>query len=56
MLPDQVSDELRANLLNPAIMGPPVVWLASAAAAGVHDQRIVARDFDDSLVARTRAT
>lgn len=56
MLPDQVSDELRANLLDPAIMGPPVVWLASAAAAGVHDQRIVARDFDDWLVARTRAT
>lgn len=56
MLPDQVSDELRANLLDPEIMGPPVVWLASAAAAGVHDQRIVARDFDDWLVARTRAT
>lgn len=56
MLPDQVSDELRANLLDPAIMGPPVVWLASAAAAGVHDQRIVARDFDDWLLARTGET
>jgi NAD(P)-dependent dehydrogenase (short-subunit alcohol dehydrogenase family) len=52
MLPDQIPDELRANLLDPAIMGPPIVWLASADAAGVHDERIVARDFDDWLQAR----
>jgi NAD(P)-dependent dehydrogenase (short-subunit alcohol dehydrogenase family) len=52
MLPDEVPDELRTDLLDPAIMGPPIVWLASADAADVHDERIVARDFDDWLKAR----
>jgi NAD(P)-dependent dehydrogenase (short-subunit alcohol dehydrogenase family) len=52
MIPDEIPDELRANLLDPAIMGPPIVWLASPDAAGVHDQRIVAREFDDWLAAR----
>jgi len=47
MIPDELRGELRSNLLDPAIMGPPIVWLASADAAGVHDERIVARDFDD---------
>jgi NAD(P)-dependent dehydrogenase (short-subunit alcohol dehydrogenase family) len=46
MIPDELRGELRSNLLDPAIMGPPIVWLASADAAGVHDERIVARDFD----------
>jgi gluconate 5-dehydrogenase len=54
MIPDEMVDEMRANLLDPAIMGPPIVWLASPDAAGVHDERIVARDFDDWLDARTR--
>jgi NAD(P)-dependent dehydrogenase (short-subunit alcohol dehydrogenase family) len=52
MIPDETRDDLRANLLDAAIMGPPVVWLASADAAGVHDERIVARDFDDWMAAR----
>src|ERR1039458_6361434 len=34
MIPDEMPDELRANLLDAAIMGPPIVWLASADAAG----------------------
>jgi NAD(P)-dependent dehydrogenase (short-subunit alcohol dehydrogenase family) len=34
MIPDEMRDELRANLLDPAIMGPPIVWLASPDAAG----------------------
>jgi hypothetical protein len=29
MIPDEIVDELRPNLLDPAIMGPPIVWLAS---------------------------
>lgn len=29
-------------LLDPAVMGPPVVWLCSPEAAAVHDERIVA--------------
>jgi NAD(P)-dependent dehydrogenase (short-subunit alcohol dehydrogenase family) len=51
MIPDEMTDEARAGLLDAAIMGPPIVWLASAAAAGVHGQRIVARDFDAWLAA-----
>jgi gluconate 5-dehydrogenase len=54
MIPDELSDEVRANLLDPAIMGPPIVWLACADAAAVHDERIVARDFDSWLAARER--
>ncbi len=52
MLPDEVPEELRNRLLDPAIMGPPIVWLASAAAAGVHDQRIIATEFEDWLARR----
>jgi NAD(P)-dependent dehydrogenase (short-subunit alcohol dehydrogenase family) len=52
MLPEDVSPETRATLLDPAVMGPPIVWLASDAAKGVHDQRIVATDFDDWLAQR----
>jgi NAD(P)-dependent dehydrogenase (short-subunit alcohol dehydrogenase family) len=54
MIPDEMPDELRANLLDPAIMGPPIVWLASSDAAGVHDERIVACDFDDWVQAREK--
>jgi hypothetical protein len=54
MVPDEMPDELRANLLDPAIIGRPIVWLASPDAAGVHDERIVARDFDDWLQAREK--
>ncbi|WP_433046518.1 SDR family NAD(P)-dependent oxidoreductase [Dactylosporangium sp. CS-033363] len=42
----------QAPLLSPDIMGPPIVWLASDAAAGVHDQRIVATEFGTWLAAR----
>jgi len=52
MIPDEVSPETRATLLDPAIMGPPIVWLASDEADGIHDERIVARDFDDWLAQR----
>jgi NAD(P)-dependent dehydrogenase (short-subunit alcohol dehydrogenase family) len=46
MVPDDVPAEVRAGLLDPAVMGPPIVWLASDQAAGVHDRRIVASEFD----------
>jgi NAD(P)-dependent dehydrogenase (short-subunit alcohol dehydrogenase family) len=42
MLPD---GETPPGLLDPSIMGPPIVWLASADAADVHDERIVASQF-----------
>ncbi|MFL5913896.1 MAG: SDR family NAD(P)-dependent oxidoreductase [Gaiellaceae bacterium] len=48
MIPDEMRDELRVKLLDPAIMGPPIVWLASPEAAGVHNQRIVATEFAEA--------
>ncbi|GAA2366266.1 hypothetical protein [Dactylosporangium salmoneum] len=41
------------TFLDPAVMGPPIVWLASDAAAGVHDERIDASKFGDWLAARS---
>ncbi len=52
MIPDDTPAEARERLLEPAIMGPPIVWLASPAAAGVHDERIVAAGFEQWLAAR----
>jgi NAD(P)-dependent dehydrogenase (short-subunit alcohol dehydrogenase family) len=52
MLPDEAPAEVRAAMLDPAVMGPPIVWLASDQAAGVHDQRIVANEFGAAATAR----
>lgn len=46
MIPDEVPAEVRARLLDPAVMGPPIVWLASDQATDVHDRRIVATEFN----------
>jgi NAD(P)-dependent dehydrogenase (short-subunit alcohol dehydrogenase family) len=46
MIPDDVPDTLRANLIDPSVMGPAIVWLASPAAADVHDERVVASAFE----------
>jgi NAD(P)-dependent dehydrogenase (short-subunit alcohol dehydrogenase family) len=35
------------TVLEPSVMGPPIVWLASDEAVGVHDERIVATEFDE---------
>jgi len=51
MVPDEVPTQVRAGLLDPAVMGPPIVWLASAQAANVHDRRIVATEFDTASAA-----
>jgi NAD(P)-dependent dehydrogenase (short-subunit alcohol dehydrogenase family) len=45
MIPDDAPDDLRGRLLDPEIMGPPILWLCSDQGAGVHDQRIVATEF-----------
>ena len=42
MIPDGVAPELRAQFLDPAIMGPPVVWLASERSDGVTGRRFIA--------------
>ncbi|GGR77148.1 hypothetical protein GCM10010169_21700 [Micromonospora fulviviridis] len=52
MLPLDAVPEGHA-FLDPAVMGPPVVWLASDDASGVHDERIVAADFAHWLRDRT---
>jgi gluconate 5-dehydrogenase len=53
MVPEAgLSPQLQAALLEPEVMGPPVVWLASAEAADVHDERIVATTFDQWRAAR----
>jgi gluconate 5-dehydrogenase len=46
--PDAVPGEGR-TFLEPRVMGPPIVWLASDDAAGVHDERIVAVEFESWL-------
>jgi NAD(P)-dependent dehydrogenase (short-subunit alcohol dehydrogenase family) len=51
MVPDDAPAEVRSRLLDPAVMGPPIVWLASERATGVHDQRIVAKEFDATSAA-----
>jgi len=46
MIPDDVTPEAQSRLLDPSIMGPPIVWLCSDQADGVHDQRVVATQFE----------
>ena len=48
MIPDEVPEAAQATWLDPAIMGPPICWLASRASDGLTDQRIVATDFSSS--------
>jgi len=48
MTPDSAPEDVRAAWLDPAIMGPPICWLASRASDGITDQRIVATDFSSS--------
>jgi gluconate 5-dehydrogenase len=52
MIPDDVPPESRQRMLDPGVMGPPIVWLASEAGAGVHDQRIVATEFEQWVARR----
>ena len=48
MVPEEAIVVGRA-LMEPQIMGPPIVWLASAEAAGASDERIVAAEFTEWL-------
>jgi hypothetical protein len=45
MVPDSMPQDTQVTWLDPAIMGPPIVWLASPASDGLTDQRIVATEF-----------
>jgi NAD(P)-dependent dehydrogenase (short-subunit alcohol dehydrogenase family) len=53
MVPDGLPPEARAHLLEPEVMAAPIRWLCSPAAAGVHDERIVASEFPGWLAARS---
>jgi NAD(P)-dependent dehydrogenase (short-subunit alcohol dehydrogenase family) len=54
MIPEGFPAAQRAHLLPPEVMAGPIRWLCSPAAAGVHDERIVATGFGDWLAARAR--
>jgi NAD(P)-dependent dehydrogenase (short-subunit alcohol dehydrogenase family) len=49
MIYESNSERPGRKLLDPAIMGPPAVWLASAASDGVTGRRIEAKSWDASL-------
>ena len=51
IIPSGVSMEIRNTLLRPEVMGPPTLFLASSEAQGLTGERIVAREFDDWLLA-----
>ena len=42
MIPDSLPDTMRSKLIDPEVMGPPAVYLASDEAGNVNGQRIVA--------------
>ena len=43
------------RFLEATVMGPPIVWLASSEAAHVHDERIIAAEFERWLDHRKAA-
>jgi NAD(P)-dependent dehydrogenase (short-subunit alcohol dehydrogenase family) len=49
MIPEDLPQEMRSRLLPASVMAEPIRWLCSPAAAGVHDQRIIASEFADWL-------
>jgi NAD(P)-dependent dehydrogenase (short-subunit alcohol dehydrogenase family) len=42
MIPADTPDEVKANLLDPAIMAPPLLWLVTTEADGVTGRRLLA--------------
>jgi gluconate 5-dehydrogenase len=51
MIPSDVPDAIRSQLLAPDVMADPIVFLASSEASDLHDQRIVATSFEEWLTA-----
>jgi NAD(P)-dependent dehydrogenase (short-subunit alcohol dehydrogenase family) len=52
MIPEDLPEDLRSRLLPASVMAEPIRWLCSPAAAGVHDERIVANGFAGWLAGR----
>jgi len=53
MIPEDLPEEMRSRLLPAEVVAEPIRWLCSPAAAGVHDQRIVASEFAEWLAGRS---
>ena len=47
MIPEGVPEEARAKLLDPQVIVPPLLWLASAASGGVTGKRLIATNWRD---------
>jgi len=45
MIPDSVPDQIRMTLLDPSVMVPPLLWLASPDSDGITGRRIVATNW-----------
>ena len=50
MFVDRESGRDLSKLIQPEVMGPPAVWLASPASDGFNGLRIVAAEWDDNLM------
>jgi NAD(P)-dependent dehydrogenase (short-subunit alcohol dehydrogenase family) len=48
MIPAGFPDERRTTLLDPAVMVPPLLWLASAKSDGVTGRRFIAKDWREN--------
>ncbi len=55
MIPDAVSNDVRSTLLDPAIIVPPLLWLASSDSDGITGRRLVATRWRADLSARQAA-
>ena len=55
MIPDDVSDKMRSALLDPSIMVPPLLWLASPDSDGMTGRRLVAARWRSDLDCREAA-
>ncbi|MEX6506116.1 SDR family NAD(P)-dependent oxidoreductase [Jiella sp. M17.18] len=49
MIPEGVSEEAKAKLIDPAVMVPPLLWLASAESDGVTGRRLIATKWQSEL-------
>jgi NAD(P)-dependent dehydrogenase (short-subunit alcohol dehydrogenase family) len=56
MIPENFPDHLRGNLLDPAIMVPPLLWLASTKSDGVTGRRFVAAQWREDQAGTAAAT
>ena len=55
MIPTNVPDTIRSALLQPQVMVPPLIWLASDQSSGVTGQRIIATEWSDVLAEKLLA-